>query len=467
MGTVWVKEFTGGLDARRLPETSAGGTFIRAVDGHITRGGEFEQRARFVKYADLPAGETKGLAATNDALFVFGHAAGVVVPAGVTYQRLQPPASQTMTEFLSFTLFKGLLSTAARYSDGLVYNFHNGVRITDWPASPFATFLRTAQTKVYGVAGPVLHFSAVADATKFNSGTGFGFIDMSTQATGSEQLTSIAQYQQLLAIFAARTIQLEFVDPDPALNRLSQTLNNTGTVAPRSVIQFGDNDVFYLDASGIRSLRARESINVAFSSDTGNPIDDLIVAKLSSLSDADKAKAVAVIEPRDGRLWMAMRDEIFVFSYFTGSKISAWSTYKPGFVVDDMVVFNRRVYLRSGDSIYVYGGVGETFDYTQVEAEAWLPYLDANAPTRSKMFTGIDAAVRGTWELRVGLDPTDADASDKVATVTETTYGMDKIPGIGNTTHISPRFRLTAPPESGPAKLGAVVIHHDMDDDED
>lgn len=467
MGNIWVKEFTGGLDARRLPETSPGGTFIRAFDGHITRGGEFEQRARFIKYADLPPGETKGLAASNTALFVFGHAAGVAVPSGVSYQRLQPPSSQTMTEFLSFTLFKGQIYAAARYSDGLAYNFYNGTRVTDWPGSPFATFARTAQTKVYGVSGPNLHFSAVADATKFNSGIGYGFIDMSTQATGSETLTAIAQYQQLLAVFAARTIQLEFIDPDPALNRLSQTLNNTGTAAPRSVIQFGDNDVFYLDASGIRSLRARESINVAFSSDTGNPIDDLVVEKLSSLSSDDRARAIAVIEPRDGRLWMAMRDVIFVFSYFTGSKISAWSMYRPGFVVDDMVVFDRRVYLRSADTIYVYGGTGETFDYTGVEAEAWLPYLDANAPARSKSFTGMDAAVRGTWELRVGLDPNNIDASDRVATVSETTYNTDRIPGLGNSTHISPRFRLVAPPETGPAKLGAVVIHHDLDNDED
>lgn len=467
MALIWIKEFTGGLDARRLPETSPGGTLIRAVDGHITRGGEFEQRAAFVRYADLPPGQTKGLAATSNALFVFGHASGVSVPPGVSYQRLPPPASQTLTEFLSFTLFQGSLFTAARFSDGLVYNHFNGTRVTDWPASPFATFVRTAQTKVYGVSGPRLHFSAVAAATQFNSGTGHGFIDMSTQATGSETLTSIAQYQQLLAIFAPRTIQLEFIDPDPALNRLSQTLNNTGTAAPRSVVQFGDNDVFYLDASGIRSLRARESINIAFSSDTGNPVDDLVVAKLGTMTEADRARAIAVIEPRDGRLWMALRDEIYVFSYFTGSRISAWSTYRPGFTIDDMVVLDRRVFLRSGDTIYVYGGTGETFDYTGVEAEAWLPYLDANAPARQKMFTGIDAAVRGTWELRIGMDVTDQNASDRVATISETTYGAARLPGIGTGTHISPRFRLISPPTGGPAKLGSVVIHHDLDADED
>ena len=467
MGTIWIREFAGGLDGRRLEETTPGGSFIRAIDGHITRGGEFEQRARFVKVFDLPSGETKGLAATNSALYVFGSAAGVSVPTGLTYQRLAPPAAQTMTELLSTTLFKGKIFAAARFSDDLAYNYYDGTRVTDWPASPFATFVRTVQQKVYGVAGPNLHFSAVGDATKFNSGIGHGFIDLSTQATGSETLTSIAPYQNSVAVFAGRTTQLEYVDPDPALNRLVQTLNNTGTVAPRSVVQFGDNDVFYLDESGIRSLRARETINVAFSSDTGNPIDDLILAKFDTLTEEEKSKAIGIIEPRDGRVWMAVKDEIYVFSYFTGSKVSAWTTYRPGFVVEDMVVFQRRVYLRSGDAIYVYGGVG-AYDYADVYAEAWLPYLDAGTPTKAKQFSGADAAVRGTWEVSVGYEPTNLDAQDKVATITETSFTHARIPAIGSSTHISLRFKSKAPPDAGgPAKLASAVIHHDMSDDED
>ena len=49
MGTIWVREFTGGLDVRRLPETSPGGTLMRGLDCHITRGGEVEQRAVFAE----------------------------------------------------------------------------------------------------------------------------------------------------------------------------------------------------------------------------------------------------------------------------------------------------------------------------------------------------------------------------------------------------------------------------------
>ena len=47
MSTIWVRDFKGGIDARRLPETTEN-PLIRGVDGHITRGGEFEKRKAFV-----------------------------------------------------------------------------------------------------------------------------------------------------------------------------------------------------------------------------------------------------------------------------------------------------------------------------------------------------------------------------------------------------------------------------------
>lgn len=468
MGNIWIREFTGGLDARRLAETTAGGVLILARDGHINRGGEFEQRAAFKKVYTLPAGLTKGLGATTSGLYVFG--AGTTpadMPSGVSYQQLNPGDDATLDKVMSTTLFKGKLSVAAKFSDGDIFNYYDGAKITDWPSeSGFATFLKTVQQKVYGVAGPNLLFSAVGEPTKFNSGTGYGFIDMSTQATGSEELTAIAEYQQYIAVFAGRTIQIEFVDPDPTNNKLSQTLNNTGTIAPRSVVQFGDNDVFYLDKSGVRSLRARQTINVAFSSDTGNPIDDLIIAKLKTLTPEERANAISVIEPDDGRLWVALKDIIYVFSYFTGSKVSAWSTYSPGFNIEDIVDFDGTLYLRSGDDIYAYGGIGDTVEYDDVEAEAWLPYLDANAPAQTKHFRGFDAAVRGTWEVSVSFDPIGG-ASDKVATIDGSTFSPERYGALGQGTHISLRFKAKGRPSDGPAKLSSAIIHHDLDDDQD
>src|SRR3546814_6364942 len=56
--------------------------------------------------------------------------------------------------------------------------------------------------------------------------------------------------------------------------------------------------------------------------------DPLVVAQLMTLTDAQKSAACGIIA-ESGRLWMAIGTRIYVFSYFPGAKISAWSYYSP------------------------------------------------------------------------------------------------------------------------------------------
>lgn len=684
MGTIWVQEFTGGLDTRRLPETTVGGVLIKAKDGHITRGGEFEQRAAFVKEYTLPAG-TVGLAFNLLGPVVFGTSATLQTPAGVQYQVLgNPDAPGTaLSKVLSYDLYSGALYVAAEFTDGSRLHFFNGSRVTDWydgraratfqvvsggattaagasahadilggsagagneistitvagvpiiaapvahtgnnsttatavaaainsaastpdytatasgvrvtitavtpgsalngqgvsvtvggdvvigngtafaggadnatsslndltingvsvldgpvlwagsavttaqaiaqainqktsapdytatvtqsegnayvnlltaaggggangyvvafstsaglvvsPASGLTMqggsntqqllvpgdFVRTIGTKVYSTSGPNLHFSGVSQPTKWTTDTaGAGFIDFSAQASGLEHLYAVAEYQQYVAIFAERVTKIQYVDPDPALNKSVQILRNTGTASPRSVTQFGDNDIFYLDESGVRSLRARDASNAASTSDVGVAIDSIITDKLASLLPGERQKVIGLIEPRDGRFWLIIKDTIYVFSFFSGAKISAWSTYEPGFAIDDAGVFQRRVYVRSGNSIYVYGGLGTSPAHDETVAEAWLPYLDASKPTTLKKMEGIDAAVTGLWEVSVGMEPTDLDAADVIGRMFETTYRRGRVPVNGESTHFNPRFKSVG---QGPHKLASVVV---------
>lgn len=477
MGTIWIRELTGGLDARKLPETSPGGTLMRAVDGHINRGGEFEQRADFVPTYSLPQGLTKGLARTSTGLVVFGHQAlPSGIPAGVTYQRLQHPGGEALRGIKQVTVFGGKLQVVAEFEDGSSYLFFDGARVTDSQAPPNladsgnpATLL-TKDQKMYVGAGPNLFFSGIADSTDFGDGTAVfpGFIAMSSHNEGAEQLVGLAKYDDLVAVFCRRTILTWFFDPDPDLNRIVQELENTGAVASRSITQFGDGDVFYLDTSGVRSLRARDSSNSAATTDIGSPIDPIVANLLANFTDEQAERAAGVIEPLDGRFWLAIGDRILVFSYFTSSKVSAWSEYRPGFDVEDMVLYNDRVWLRSGDTIYVYGGTGKTFSYSDGVGEAWLPYLDADDPARNKTLDGIDAAVRGVWEVRVAMDPDDEGISDVVAVIDRTTYGRERIPADGEFNHVSLRFRAVSPKSATePAKLSSAIIHFTADSDEE
>lgn len=330
-------------------------------------------------------------------------------------------------------------------------------------------FVETVKSKVYAISGPNLHFSGIKEPTGWSTdSTGAGFIDMSTEASGSEELTAISRYQNNIAVFAGRVVQIWFVDPDPALNRQVQVLENTGTIAPLSVTTFGDSDVFYLDRSGVRSLKARDSSNAAFSSDIGNPIDNLLLEAFRTLSDEEESRAIGLIEPRDGRFWLSLKDKIYVFSFFTGSKISAWSIYNPGFDVEYMLPFRRYVYVRNGDTVYVYGGLSETPEYDATAVRARLPFLDGNDPAREKQFTGVDAAVRGEWQVRAYFSPTNPEASELVGRVDETTFETQRIPLQARSTHASVEFISEGgSADGGPAVLGSVVLHYDAIGGED
>jgi hypothetical protein len=220
-------------------------------------------------------------------------------------------------------------------------------------------FVKTISKKVYAVSGPNLHFSGIAAPTKWKTdAVGAGFIDLSSETSGSEELLAIAKYQDRIAVFAERVVQIWFVDPDPTLNRQSQSLSNTGTISGNSVTQFGDSDLFYLDESGLRSLRARDASNAAATNDVGVLIDPLIVDELASMTIDERRRITGLIEPAEGRFWLALKDNIYVYSFYPGAKVSAWTTYTPTIVDEDgqavalnttqMDVFQRRVYLRSG-----------------------------------------------------------------------------------------------------------------------
>jgi hypothetical protein len=584
MGSIWIKEFTGGLDTRRLPETTPGGLLIRGQDGHITRGGEFEKRAAFVPFATLPGG-TVGLARTRTSLVTFGSAPAPAMPNGVVYQRLQHPDGVTaLARVPSYDLYDGRIYAVGEFEDGSVYHFYDGVRVTDWfdgrarasfrvisggagaeltaltvngvaaisapvawagsaqataaaiaaavnstasapeytatavgdrvnivaslagaaangrtvaavvaggltlgttnvaladgadSATAFTpgTFVQTLGSKLYSTSASLLHFSGIQQPTEWTTdAAGAGFINMATQNSGSEELTCVARYQDFLAVFSAEVVQIWFVDPDPTLNTQRQVLSNTGTQAPLSVARFGDNDIFYLDGSGVRSLRARDSSNAAATSDIGVPIDELVQAKLAALTDAERRAAIGLINPIDKRFWLILRDEIFVFSFFANARVSAWTTYRTtapqnggpvAFNVDAAAVFAQRVYLRAGNTIYVYGGVSGAVQYDTTAAEAWLPYLDANRPAARKEWEGIDAALLGTWEISAAMQPTDAAAEEIVARVARTTYNLNRISFQAMCSHVSLRFRSQGP---GRAVLSAAVLHFRGDEDED
>ena len=339
-------------------------------------------------------------------------------------------------------------------------NLANGADLVTTPAGS-ETYLpgeygKPAKSKVYTTAGSITHFSAIEAPLEVNNTVQeAGFINLSTNAEGSERLTAIANYQQNLAIFSERTVQIWFVDVRASGNQQLQVLNNTGAISPLSVQEIGDSDVFYLSESGLRSLRARDSSNAAFATDIGNPIDTLILDEINN--DRLRAReSRAVLEPRDGRYMLALGSRVYVFSYFPASRVSAWSIYEPGFEVKSWAIIGRRLYCRGDDDkLYLLGGVnGTTYDDTQVVA--YLPYVATGKPATSKGFTGLDMACEGEWRVEIATDPNNAQALQTVATVEETTFAKGHASFQARSTHMA--IKLTSQ-NDGYAKLGAVIVH--------
>ncbi len=326
-------------------------------------------------------------------------------------------------------------------------------------ASAMSRIAKTFQSKMYTALRALLVFSEIEDPTVVTGGAdGQGSLKISNQDEGSTEITAIDIYQNLGAIFTANTVQIWFLDADPANNTFRQLLSNTGTRSPRSVKGYGNLDLMYLSDTGIRSLRARDSSNAAFADDIGTRIDSHVLDYMETVMETQIRDAITAIDPKDGRPWMALGGRIYVFSYFPGSKVSAWTYVEPGFNVDHMAAIGRRLYLRSGDTVYVYGGRdGNTYpDSGDVERRIRLPFVDAKRLAGWKQWQSIDIIAEGQWTVELLVDPRDESLKTSPLVIDGPTCLMGTISVIAHATHIAPVLTTQA---GGKATISSIVIH--------
>lgn len=498
MAYVSIENFAAGVDQTRPIYVGPQGTLWQGINGHLSRGGDFEKRKAFVETFTL-ANDTFGLQAVGDAtLYCFGSVVtpgtlitttgGVTSTQPVNYQRLQHfsvgasgtigTTAEAMTAVLSTHLFNGLPYVIAQYSNADICHFYNGTAVADWGtgyagegANPVsasgevATIARTHQRKVYALAGSFTAFSDLDDATQWSvtTSTVSGYINMSTHQSGSTDLSGLAVYQRQLAIFARRVIQIWNMFDDDADNSPAQILDNAGTRSPKSVLSFADYDVFFLSDSGIRSLRARDSSTSAAVNDVGVPIDKIVLDHMATLTDAQIAAAVAIIEPIDGRFWLALGNKMFVFTYFPSKKISGWTWYEPGISFTDFTRVGTRVWGRAGNLIYLYGGENNT-SYDGATVTCWLPFMSFGRPSTPKQLKGFDIAASGRWTVDLLVNPENLSEYSRIGTsIGEVTQWQENIAATGIWPAVSLKMTHAA---TVAASVSAVQIHYMKGKDE-
>jgi hypothetical protein len=303
-----------------------------------------------------------------------------------------------------------------------------------------------SKNRMWCVAGTLLVGSQLGNPGNFadtSTSSGRVILEVSSVSEGTERLIGLAEYSAYLAVFSNTAIRLYSLDADASQISFYKTIQNTGTLATRAIIAQGSDDVFYLAPTGIRDLRPRDVVNVAYVSDIGTAIDPFVRDQINTVPGAVLAQAVSAIEPIDGRFMLAIGTRVFVLSYFLSSKINAWSHFDPGFQITDFATIGTRLYARSGDTIYLYGGInGTTYPaITETPCVAEFPFLSANSPPVQKLMLAFDMACSNEWHAELLVDPNDETKIVDIGRPTATTYGRPDVAAVGRTTHFA--LRLT------------------------
>lgn len=302
-------------------------------------------------------------------------------------------------------------------------------------------FVKTYGTKMYYTSGSLTAFSGVNAPTKYDeNAVGAGAINMSNHVSGSDTLQCIVEFLGGLAFFSFSVIQLWSMSADPELNARLQVIDKIGLLARNAAAAYGEADVYFLSARGVRSLRPSDvASNFNRHVSVSDPINKILLEDLRTLSAEVIAQATVTVDPVDGRFLLALGNRVYVLSFFPASGVSAWSLYNVGMQITDWIATETQLYARSGNVIYLYGGEdSNTYDET-VEPRVKIVNLNAVAPATFKGWNGFDFGLDGEWvvNMYVGVNSTTAEA---VAVLPGSTYDGPAIPVDAEASHVALEF---------------------------
>jgi hypothetical protein len=386
-----------------------------------------------------------------------------------------PPLTGVALQYqLDYDVYNGLIYAVFAGSDGHLYHYYNGVQVVQ--ATDRGYNIRTYKTKMYGVNGRTLYYSAVGDPQTWWQASPdadgnvednlSGFTNLGAEDADSENMIAMEVYYDKMALFSTISCQLWFLDPKPDNDQYYQTLRDAGTIAPASVRQYIASDVYFLGNHGVRSLRARDLTMTAAVADVGSPLDPVIQDLLAIRGEVWGAwQTQTVLDQRTGRIWFTFNDQIYILSNYASPNISAWSVYVPGFSLDiqGVVFADPYMYLRAANTnqVYRFGSPGSPI-YDSCPVNITTPFLAFDKPASFKFYQGFDAICSNNpgsaWNIQASFDPTVTPTPyDQICTCDGPTIMDGRIPISGRGTHIQIVATHQAP---GPATFSKLFIHY-------
>jgi hypothetical protein len=366
-----VDSFGRGLDMRRMEIAAYAGSLSRAINCHITAGGEIEKRLAFVQQSGLLT-NTYGLAEVNDTLTVFGSGTKpATVPSTVTYQRLQY-ASGTMTAVLDWDHFDGKLYVAASYSDGTTQHFYDGTRVTDWfdgKARGQFTVSAGSETAYAGIQSVKVNGVEILSV-----GQTWTTTHANTASKIAAQINSFTSSPEYTAIADGGTVVIIAENTGTAANGLQVSVEVSGTAAVSNVMNLTGG------ATGT----------------AGTPGDVLLTFKnkMHVISSANDLHFSAVYQP------IEYNEDADGAGFLTPSNHDGGAAEVNGLVpfVGDLGIFARESiqiwHIEADDTnnelLQVIGNAGTTAGKSVCQFRGMVPYLDGQVIRALKRGDGTD-----------------------------------------------------------------------------
>ena len=454
-----------GLDLRRGVDASEPNTLREATNLDLTIGGGLKARAQLRPYATLDA-TSVGLYAANGFL-------RTAVPVPATDVFTNPPPGMRYDWFANRAT-GGDLGTALKLTASQVWNRQPYIVIQKYldPANPNIGFLYEhhyiPEVATYSIAsigstvvttpftpGPFLfamsrklissdlstnnvwYSSSINGPTDWSNSGDAGYLPVTQHINGDPEVRGFSYFGSKLAVFFRDAVQLWSFFTDPADNEIVDTIGGAGTEQSGSIVNMM-GDSLYFAQGGFRSL----SIVVASGQAQDGDLGANIQAE-TSLIDTSAVQLVSLWSPSRSQYMCAVGAVMYVLTNSPQSKVVGWTKYTLPFTITHMVEFRGKVYVRSGNIVYVFDST-----FAGESGYAWtarFPYLYAGEPGRKKQWIAYEAQQSGTQTLLLYPNVRNEAITHPGPTITGSTIGVNHIPLTIVADAISPKMTGTLP----------------------
>lgn len=332
----------------------------------------------------------------------------------VKYRALNMPAGKGLAAIPFADVFNAAYYVIARASDGThSHHYLEASRpsslVTD-AVAPDSGIALKASSRIFCGNSDVVRFSSdVRNPSVWVSSPDSTFLGVGVNSRGDRKVRAMGMHQDKMIVLFRDGLQAWTIDPDPAKMSLFTTVENVGTLYPRSVVTVG-GDLVFLSDSGFRGITYSTLTSKLLDTDMGSPIDSLVEPDINANNSRERH---AVFYYKTGQyLCFGAQDNglsAYVYTVSRSSKLAAWSTYEFPIAIDYVAEVAGVLYLRSGNQLFklnqrAYQDTLEGGNSSAIAVKVGMPWLDFKSPGQLKHIIGMDVVCQGTCEISIGYD---------------------------------------------------------------